>query len=62
VTTTASYLSGLADRCHLLALRCFDLNTAGQLNAIGDELAAKSRELDRAGRIDDSCRRHEEDQ
>jgi hypothetical protein len=41
-----SYFLNLARRCYKLALQCFDLGTAGKLNAMGDELAQKSRELD----------------
>jgi hypothetical protein len=42
----AAYFQLLAQRCYKLALGCFDLGTAGKLNAMGDELAQKSRELD----------------
>ena len=42
------YLRALAARFRRLSQECFDLGIAGELRAIGEELDAKARQLDRA--------------
>jgi hypothetical protein len=41
-------LRSLAIRCRNLSQESFDLTIAGELRALGEELDAKSRQLDRA--------------
>ena len=43
----ATYFQRQAERCFRLARRCFDLDVAEQLNAMGDEFLEKAREHDR---------------